>query len=74
MNADLTIHEAVRAAMVRKLERLASMRDELDALQWLPFIQPHELYLLESEGFMLDFDTGRCVDTLAAVDAEAVPV
>lgn len=64
MTEQLKIYDAVRTAMLRKVHRLAAMRDELDALGYLPFIQPHELYLLESEGFLLDFDSGLVTDTV----------
>ena len=67
----LRIHDAVKQAMLRKVERLAKMRDELDELQWLSFISPSDLMLLEDHGFLLDFDTGLCVDTWHAIDVQA---
>ena len=64
--AGLRIYEAVGLAMVRKAARLAQMHGELAELEWLPFIQPHELLLLEDHGFLLDFETGLCLDTWPA--------
>ena len=69
MNADLSVREALGLAMVRRVTRLAAIRDELAELGWESFIAPKDLALLEDHGFMLDFETGRVVDTLAAVDA-----
>ena len=68
--AGLRIYEAVGLAMVRKAARLAQMHGELAELQWLPFIQPHELLLLEDHGFLLDFETGLCIDTWPALPVE----
>ena len=73
MNADLSVREALGLAMVRRVTRLAAIRDELAAMGWESFISSHDLALLEDAGLLLDFDTGRVIDTLAVVDAEAVP-
>ena len=73
MQADLSVREALGVAMVRRVTRLAAIRDELAELGWESFISAQDLALLEDAGMMLDFETGRVVDTLAAVDAEAVP-
>lgn len=73
MQADLSVKEALGVAMLRKVQRLAGIRDELVEMGWESFITAHDLLLLEDAGMMLDFETGRVVDTLAAVDAEAVP-
>ena len=69
MQADLSVREALGLAMVRRVTRLAAIRDELADLGWESFIAPKDLALLEDHGFLLDFETGRVVDTLAAVDA-----
>ena len=73
MQADLSVREALGLAMVRRVTRLAAIRDELAAMGWESFISSHDLALLEDAGLLLDFDTGRVIDTLAVVDAEAVP-
>lgn len=73
MQADLSVREALGVAMVRRVTRLAAIRDELAAMGWESFISSHDLALLEDAGLLLDFDTGRVIDTLAVVDAEAVP-
>ena len=69
MQGDLSVREALGLAMVRRVTRLAAIRDELADLGWESFIAPKDLALLEDHGFLLDFETGRVVDTLAAVDA-----
>lgn len=74
MQTQLTITEAVGLAYVRKMQRLAAIRDELDELNWSGFICPRDLMLLEDHGYMLDFDTGLVIDTVGAVDAQVVPV
>ena len=72
MNGDLSVREALGLAMVRRVTRLAAIRDELVELGWESFIAAKDLALLEDHGFMLDFETGRVTDTTAVVDAEAV--
>lgn len=72
MQADLSVREALGLAMVRRVTRLAAIRDELVELGWESFIAAKDLALLEDHGFMLDFETGRVTDTTAVVDAEAV--
>lgn len=73
LNTDdgLRIHDAVKQAMLRKVGRLAKLHEELAEMQWLPFITPSELLLLEDHGFLLDFDSGLCVDTWQAIDVQA---
>ena len=73
MQADLSVREALGLAMLRKVQRLAAIHDELDEIGAACCITASDLYLLESQGFIVDFDTFRAIDTLAAVDAEAVP-
>ena len=73
MLADLSVTEAVGKAYVRRIHRIAAIDAELDELGWRGLIAAQDLLLLEDNGFMLDFDSGRVVDTLAAVDAEVVP-
>lgn len=68
---ELRIHDAVAQAMLRKVLRLAQMRDELSEMNWLSFITPSELLLLEDNGFLLDFDSGLCVDTWHTTSHEA---
>ena len=72
MQTDLNVTEALGLAMLRRVTRLAAIRDELAAMGWESFITAQDLALLEDHGFMLDFDTGRVIDTSAVVDAEAV--
>ena len=72
MQADLSVKEALGVAMLRKVQRLAGIRDELVEMGWESFITAHDLLLLEDAGMMLDFETGRVTDTTAVVDAEAV--
>lgn len=66
-NGGLRIHDALRAAIMRKIFRLGDMREELDRAGWTHLVTASELYLLESEGFIVDFDSGLCVDTFAEV-------
>lgn len=63
----IRIPDALKLAIMRKIQRLAAMNDEPQAHNWAHFVRPSELYLLEAEGFMVDFDTGLAVDTLAEV-------
>ena len=63
----LRVPDALKVAIMRKISRLAGMNDELTRHGWAHFVTPSELYLLEAEGFMVDFDTGLAVDTLAEV-------
>ena len=65
----LRVPDALKVAIMRKVSRLAGMHDELQAHNWAHFVTPSELYLLEAEGFMVDFDTGLAVDTLAEVQS-----
>ena len=73
MNADMNVKQALGVAMVRRVQRLAGIRDELVEMGWESFISAHDLALLEDAGMMLNFETGRVIDTLTAVDGEAVP-
>ena len=59
----MRIPDALKAAIMRKISRLAGIHDELQAHGWAHFVTPSELYLLEAEGFIVDFDTGLCIDT-----------
>lgn len=59
----LRIHDACRLAVMRKCGRMARMHSEIDELNYTGFITPAELWLLESTGFVLDFDTGLVQDT-----------
>ena len=70
---ELRIHDAVAQAMLRKVTRLAQIHDELAEMNWLHFITPTELLLLEDNGFLLDFDSGLCLDTWHTVEVEAQP-
>lgn len=63
MQSGLTIHDALKAAILRKIDRLHRMQCDIADLNYQGFITPTELWLLESTGFMLDFDTGICTDT-----------
>ena len=72
MLADLSVTEAVGKAYVRRIHRIAAIDAELDELGWRGLIAAADLVLLEDNGFMLDFETGRVVDTTAVVNAEAV--
>lgn len=63
----LRVPDALKAAIMRKISRLAGMRDELDKAGWTHIVTSSELYLLEAEGFVVDFDTGLCVDTFSEV-------
>lgn len=65
----LRVPDALKMAIMRKISRLAGIHDELQAHGWTHIITTSELYLLEAEGFMVDFDTGLVVDTLAATGA-----
>ena len=65
----LRVPDALKVAIMRKISRLAGMNDELTRHGWAHFVTPSELYLLEAEGFMVDFDTGLAVDTLAEVQS-----
>lgn len=59
----MRIPDALKAAIMRKIHRLAGMNEELTRHNWGHFVTPSELYLLEAEGFIVDFDTGLCIDT-----------
>ena len=59
----MRIPDALKAAIMRKIHRLAGMNEELTRHNWAHFVTPSELYLLEAEGFIVDFDTGLCIDT-----------
>ena len=69
MQTDLSVTEALGLAMLRRVERLAQIRDELAEMGWESFITSQDLALLEDHGFLLDFETGHVVDTLAGADA-----
>ena len=59
----MTIREALGQALVRKCKRLHGLNCELAEMQCAGVTAP-ELYLLEAEGFMLDFDGLHVIDTV----------
>ncbi len=62
MQDQLNIHDAVQAALLRKIHKLHKMNCELAEMEFSG-ITAQELWLLESTGFVLDFDTGLVTDS-----------
>lgn len=69
---DLNVTAACGVAMLRKVQRLSAIRSELAEVGWDGLITASDLFLLETMGFMLNFDDGSIIDTWTAVDAETV--
>lgn len=65
----LRVPDALKLAIMRKIHRLAGMHDELTQHGWAHMVTTSELYLLEAEGFIVDFDTGLVIDTHGEVTA-----
>lgn len=71
MQTDFSVQDALGLAMLRRVTRLAQIRDELAAMGWESFITAQDLALLEDHGFVLDFDTARVIDTSQRAEVTA---
>lgn len=54
----LRIPDALQLAMMRKIARLGALREAIERAGWSHIVTLSELYLLEAEGFTVDFDSG----------------
>lgn len=70
MNGQISIKDALQLARRRQEARIAQMKDELRDLGFEGVVDAGDLWNLEANGFLVDFDSGLVEDAWVELDVE----